>query len=63
MKVIIQTVKDKQVFTMDKARDFKKHIEHYINNGMSIKITQDAKTYLINPRNIVWIECINDKED
>ena len=56
MKLTIQSVTDKTIYTIDKPRDFKKHIEHCINNGTAIKITQDNKTYLLNPANIVWVE-------
>lgn len=61
MKVTIQSVMDKTVYTLDKSRDFKKYTERCINNGTAIKIFQDDKTYLLNPANIVWIE-ISDEQ-
>ena len=63
MQVTIQTVKDKQVFTMDDSPDFLKSCDRCIQKGSPIKITVDNEIYLINPANIVWIECINDKGD
>ena len=61
LKIIIQSVIDKTVYTIDKPRDFKKYIERCINNRTSIKITQDNKLYLLNPANIVWVE-ISDEQ-
>ncbi len=56
MKITIQSAVDKTVYTMENIRDFKDHMERCLNKGTTIKITQDAKTYLINPANIVWVE-------
>ena len=63
MKIIIQTVTEKQVFEMDDNPNFLESCKRCIRKGSPIIITVTDKIYLLNPRNIIWVEISESKED
>ena len=63
MKIIIQTITEKQLFEIDDNPNFLESCKRCIKKGSSIKITVDNNIYLLNPRNIIWIEISNHQGD